>query len=290
MTTRVLVGDEDPFNLRLLEEVCDAAGYSVLSAPDGPAVLDVVARERPDLILVDARMPRLDGFEILRILKNDENLRDIPVLIVTPESDVESRSRAIALGAEDYVSKPYRVFEVQQRLRNALRASQGDRNKTPITNVVPPPPPGTPPGRTPLGLCLEYEYTRSVRFGTPLSIVRVAHAGTPATSPGLAELQRSAVQGFLRACLRGSDQIFVHGDGEYVVILTDTDASGAETVRVRIWQRISEPAARKASPDLPHLQIGVATTTGRTLQSWEDLLSAATPKPKASPRTAARVP
>ena len=120
MGALVLVADHDPFNLRLLHEACEAAGYDVVTAAVGPEVLTMVARQPPDLLLLDCKMPQLDGFEVLRILKADINLQEIPVVLITDADDVDARGRGIKLGAEDYLTRPYRVFEIQQRCAQCI--------------------------------------------------------------------------------------------------------------------------------------------------------------------------
>ena len=127
MSALVLVADPDPFNLRLLHEACEAAGYDVIAAADGPGVLAMVARQPPDLLVLDAKMSEVDAFEILRILKTDPGLASIPVLLVSDEGDHEARRKGVELGAEDTLTRPYRVFEIQQRVRNVLRATRRDR-------------------------------------------------------------------------------------------------------------------------------------------------------------------
>jgi len=97
MSALVLVADSDPFNLRLLSELCSSLGYDVMSAADGGAVLDALARQRPSLVLMDAGLPVMDGFNVLGILKADAGLCDVPVLLVTQEDDEPSRERALAL-------------------------------------------------------------------------------------------------------------------------------------------------------------------------------------------------
>src|SRR5690349_21293617 len=121
MTGLVLAAEADPFNLRLLSDLCSTLGYEVVTAGDGGAVLDSVAREKPHLVLMDAALPVMDGLQVLRILKADANLAHVPVLLATAENDEASRRLGLQLGAEDYITKPYRSFEVQQRLRNVLK-------------------------------------------------------------------------------------------------------------------------------------------------------------------------
>src|SRR5689334_11791379 len=123
MPALVLIAESDPFNLRLLQEVCEAAGHTVLTAMEGTAALDVVARKRPDLVLVDVALAATSygtsdshdptgGLEVLRVLKADITLSSIPVLLTTPLSDCEAGRRGIELGADDYLSRPYRIFEI----------------------------------------------------------------------------------------------------------------------------------------------------------------------------------
>src|SRR5688500_4710229 len=105
MSALVLVAEADPFNLRLLTDLCSTLGYEVVTAGDGGAVLDSVARERPHLLLMDAALPVMDGLQVLRILKADANLAHVPVLLVTAEGDEAVQRQALESGAEDYVTK-----------------------------------------------------------------------------------------------------------------------------------------------------------------------------------------
>ena len=85
MSALILVADADPFDLRLLSELCSTLGYDVVTAADGGAVLDAVARERPDLVLMDVALPVMDGLQVLRILKADQDLAQVPVVLVTAQ-------------------------------------------------------------------------------------------------------------------------------------------------------------------------------------------------------------
>ncbi len=270
MRELVLVGDEDPFNLRLLEEVCDAAGYRVQTAADGPQVLDMVARERPDLLLIDAALPKLDGFEVLRILKTDAELCGIPVLLIAAHDDVESRSRAVALGAEDCVSTPYRVFEVQQRIRNALRAARGDQQGA---RSAP------PPSRAELGMSLEYELVRAERYGHPLTVLRVAwSACAPPLEAHAQRSLRAQLAEIVRPCLRATDQLFTMSDHELAVLLPETDAEGASIVAGRIRERVDAAAPWNAfGRAAPALALGLASTSQRAHRDAGALLASAAP-------------
>jgi diguanylate cyclase (GGDEF)-like protein len=240
MSALILVADADPFNLRLLSELCSTLGYDVVTAADGGAVLDAVARERPDLVLMDVSLPVMDGFGVLRILKADRDLSQLPVVLVTADGDDESRRRGFEMGAEDYVVKPYRSFEIQQRLRNVLRLRAVASSTAP--------PPGerldiidsvTGAGTTSqLHISLEYEFTRAVRYGHPLScvVVRCLNYTQVASSLGGSSAQRVLVQlaGALRGCIRGVDHLFRSGTDEFTVLLPETDVRGCRIVVDRL--------------------------------------------------------
>ena len=284
MTALVLVADDDPFNLRLLQELCEGVGYRVVTAADGSAVLDVVARERPDLILLDVGMPVLDGFEVLRILKSDADLSSIPVSLVTAAGDEESRSRGIELGAEDYVAKPYRVFEIQQRVRNALRTRAAEtevaraRERIRSSELVDP---LTRAGTSQqLIVSLDYELTRAARYKHPLTciVVRIANYVDVVERGGQDAAEGALVQltGGLRACIRAIDHLFRSDLEEFVLLLPETDAPGAIVVRGRIEERARDRSLWGAAIEpVPVIRIGVASFPDAKAETGNALLRAA---------------
>ena len=249
MSALILVADDDPFELRLLSELCSTLGYDVVTAADGGAVLDAVARSRPALVLMEAKLPVMDGLQVLRILKGDHDLAHVPVVLVTAEHDDESRQRGFEMGAEDYITKPYRSFEIQQRLRNVMRL------RRPISVSSMPPPseqlviadPLTGAGTTSqLHISLEYEFTRAVRYQRPLGcvVVRCANYGAIASNLGGSAAQRVLVQlaSAMRNCIRGVDHLFRSAPDEFTVLLPETDARGCAIVVDRL-ETISAQAA-----------------------------------------------
>ncbi len=112
----VLVVDDSPGTLGLLNDTLEAAGYTVLLAPSGHAALDAASRATPDIILLDALMPGLDGFETCRRLKGLPGLAAVPVIFMTALSETEHVLAALASGGVDYVTKPVAPAEVVARL------------------------------------------------------------------------------------------------------------------------------------------------------------------------------
>lgn len=113
----VLVVEDDQVNQMLLEEVCKNEGYGVVTANDGEAALEVFRDREVDVVLVDAAMPRMDGFTLARLIRG---LSDVPVIMVTATLEEGARERAMQAGVSAFVSKPFRIYELTRHIRAAL--------------------------------------------------------------------------------------------------------------------------------------------------------------------------
>ncbi|MFK3796353.1 response regulator [Pseudomonas sp. NPDC088444] len=120
----ILIVDDTPDNLALLSDALDEAGYMVLVALDGTSALNRIQRRRPDLILLDAMMPGLDGFETCRLIKQQPDTANIPVLFMTALTDSEHVVKGFEAGAIDYVTKPIQCAEVLARVASHLRTAR----------------------------------------------------------------------------------------------------------------------------------------------------------------------
>lgn len=119
-TPRVLVVDDMPANVRLLEAILEPAGFAVLSASSGPEALELVARELPDLVLLDVQMAGMNGYEVCRRIRENEATALIPVVMLTSH-DSEARIDGIRAGADDFVTKPFDQQELLLRVRSLVR-------------------------------------------------------------------------------------------------------------------------------------------------------------------------
>lgn len=118
---KILIVDDEPFNVDYLEQELEDFGYDTISATNGQEALEQVATESPDLILLDVMMPFMDGFTVCRILKEDEDTRLIPIVMMTALGSVEDRVKGIEAGADDFLTKPVDERELRARLQTTLR-------------------------------------------------------------------------------------------------------------------------------------------------------------------------
>ena len=120
MTARILVVDDKPENVRLLEALLVPRGYAVETAGSGAEALDCLARQPPDLVLLDLVMPEIDGYEVCRQIRATPQTEALPVIMVTASGRNEKRS-ALDAGADDFLMKPLDPDELLARVRSLLR-------------------------------------------------------------------------------------------------------------------------------------------------------------------------
>jgi DNA-binding response OmpR family regulator len=114
----VLVVDDEPRMIRFIRMNLELEGYQVIEASNGIEALDQVRKHLPDLVVMDVMMPKMDGFETLRLLRE---ISTVPVILLTVKSDEEDRIRGLELGADDYVTKPFSPRELVSRVNAVLR-------------------------------------------------------------------------------------------------------------------------------------------------------------------------
>jgi diguanylate cyclase (GGDEF)-like protein len=131
----LLVVDDDPFIARLLEIELRAAGYDVRVASDGALALAAAQERAPDLVLADVMMPNMDGFELTRRLRQDPRTATVSIIMLTARGLSADKLEGFAIGADDYIVKPFDTPELLARIRGVLRRSRDMRAQSPLTGL-----------------------------------------------------------------------------------------------------------------------------------------------------------
>jgi DNA-binding response OmpR family regulator len=124
--TRILVADDDPSILRLLQLNFELEGYEVSTASDGEEALAKARASSPDVVVLDVMMPGMDGWEVCRRLKEDETMRDVPVILLTALGQEQERRHGLAVGASEYVMKPFDPDRLVQMVKGTLSGAGRD--------------------------------------------------------------------------------------------------------------------------------------------------------------------
>ena len=132
----ILVVDDEPRNVKLLEGFLRPLNYEVIKAFDGEEALSLVNKTSVDLVLLDIMMPKMDGYEVCRRLKNSEKTRLIPIIMVTAFHDIEAKVKGIEAGADDFLPKPLNKIELQARTQSLVNTKKLNDKLTSIEDVL----------------------------------------------------------------------------------------------------------------------------------------------------------
>lgn len=116
----VLIVDDEPFNVDVLQQELEDLDYNIITASNGKEALEKIKGQQPDLVLLDLMMPVVDGFAVLSEIKMDNELRNIPVIIVSAANDSKSVVKGIKQGADDYITKPIDADHLKSKLKEYL--------------------------------------------------------------------------------------------------------------------------------------------------------------------------
>jgi diguanylate cyclase (GGDEF)-like protein len=225
----ILLVDDDPGAIQLLGSILAKVGQ-LRFATNGRDALRLARDSAPDLILLDAEMPEMSGFELLRALKAESSLSDVPVIFITSHAETGFEVSALDLGAADFIAKPLRSSKVLARVRTQLRVKQmaDELRRTATTDAL-----TGVSNRRHFDASLEREWLRARRSGEPLSLlmIDVDHFklyndlyGHPKGDICL----RRVTQALLSVCKRPADLVARYGGEEFMILLPRTPRPGAE--------------------------------------------------------------
>ncbi|HEU0302183.1 MAG TPA: diguanylate cyclase [Longimicrobium sp.] len=289
--TRILVVDDIPDNVEILEARLASRGYEVVTAASGPQALQLVKDQPPHLILLDVMMPEMDGHQVARHIKDDDGLPFIPIILVTALNEAEDVVQGLESGADDYIAKPYNFRELEARVRAMLRIKflqdeldQKNRElelanrrlkKLSITD-----------GLTELfnhrhvHELLHDEFERSARTGESIAVVMMdldrfkAVNDTYGHPTGDVILYETAQ--IIKDTAREIDSVGRYGGEEFIAILPETDEEPAANFAERVRTAVEEHVFRDGATEVRMtVSCGVASVTAAGVDSPEALLKAA---------------
>jgi diguanylate cyclase (GGDEF)-like protein len=252
---RILVVDDDPDTVRVIRSLVGGKPYEVLDAANGEDGLKLAVAERPDLILLDLRMPGRDGISVARELRQDERTRLIPVILLTAIRDLDAKVEAFGAGVDDYVTKPFALEEIDARIQSNLRRGEFLRglqvqvqdlsadkqqleqslqldDKTGLYNF------------REFQRRLKQEWERASRYRTPLSLVFLDVDHFKAINDRLGHqagdrvLREFAI--LVQGTARANDVAARYGGEEFALILPHTDDVQATRVADRLLRSVRE--------------------------------------------------
>jgi len=239
----VLVVDDIPHNIHLMNAILNEE-YRLLSATNGPDALKIAGDYLPDLILLDVMMPDMNGFEVCRLIKQDDLLKDIPIIFVTALNEVVNESEGLKLGAIDYIRKPYNPDIIRLRIRNHLELKKARdeffllSNVDRLTGI---------PNRRAIDAFMEKEVKSAFRTNRSIGLLMIDidhfkdyndHYGHVSGDHCLTQIAE-ALQGTL---LRPGDLVGRYGGEEFLCILPEVQPDGILFVAEKLRKTVEELA------------------------------------------------
>jgi diguanylate cyclase (GGDEF)-like protein len=132
---KILIIDDEPDIRDVLKITLECEGYDVIEAVDGVDGLEKVHKKSPDLVILDYKMPKMDGHEVCQILKKDILLRHMPIIMLTGKGETQDKVKGINAGADDYIVKPFEPMELVARIKMILRRSTRDLDANPLSRL-----------------------------------------------------------------------------------------------------------------------------------------------------------
>ena len=132
---KILIIDDTELMVQMIADILAGEGYDVVSANNGTDGIRMVMTHKPDLVLLDVIMPGLDGFEVCRLLRQDESNNLMPIIMLTAQGNEDDKLTGLELGADDYITKPFNPRELVSRVKNTLLRIERNRLANPLTGL-----------------------------------------------------------------------------------------------------------------------------------------------------------
>lgn len=258
MPARILIVEDDVETLLMLEAYFERAGYEVATAPCGEEAISQATATPPDLVILDIRLPDIDGYEVCRRLREQQRTSQVPIVFLTEKRERSSKIAGLQLGAVDYITKPFDMHELRLRVENALRRAGFRPLDHPVTGL---------PGEA---LLLEHLQSLHEQSGWALTMIELEglkefdeHYGFVARDDML-----RAVAARLKAIADERTHpagYLAHVDTASFYVITSAERAGrlvpelSQRLRRLVTQFYPRKDRESAGPEVPHVQIYVST-------------------------------
>lgn len=283
----ILVADDDKLTRLMLHQVLEREGYSVIEASQGDECLELYQNTQPSLILLDAMMPVMDGFECCTTLKSFPGSEHIPVLMITALEDQASVDRAFEVGASDYITKPINLAVLRQRVRILIEKSRLYReleqanqkllhlatidSLTQVSN------------RRSFDEYLSREWQRMAREFSPISLILCdvdffKNYNDTYGHPGGDACLKAVARAISESVKRPADLVARYGGEEFAIILPNTEAIGASHIAQKIHSKVKDLKIVHANSRVSEyvtVSIGIASLFPTSESITDTLIAAA---------------
>jgi diguanylate cyclase (GGDEF)-like protein len=283
---RVLIATGDEGSGHELREHCEGLGYQAVRVETGDEVWNEITHLKPDVLLLDVGLQHRDGMTVLKEFRENQGFNDVPVVLLADAGDLDSKIRGMELGADDYMTRPYKQLEIKTRVGSALmvreyrkRLMSVEAELSQLRSLDPVSGAGT---ATQLKASLDSELARARRYGRPASLLVMgidnydAHFGT------LGQARMDDYVGRLartiRQTLRGGDRLFRMEKEQFVLMLPETDLRGARLAAERLAKIAAgvSVSGRRGEKVEVILRFGGAVFPDESVHGGEELLARAT--------------
>ncbi|MDD2717404.1 MAG: diguanylate cyclase [Candidatus Wallbacteria bacterium] len=260
----ILIVDDEPLNIEILSQTL-SVGYRILIAKNGLQAIFRLKKNNVDLILLDIIMPEMNGHEVCRLIKANENTKHIPIIFITSMSDSEDEAKGLQLGAVDYITKPFYLPIVNSRVKThldlKLKTDMLEQlvSLDGLTNIS---------NRRRFDEKMQEEWNRSKRKKAPLSLLMIDvdcfknfndHYGHSAGDDCLRQIASVLRTTFTRA----GDLVARYGGEEFMVILPEIDGTGLENMAAELARNVvalKVPHQKSVAAEFVTISIGGVTS------------------------------
>jgi two-component system cell cycle response regulator len=245
----ILVADDEPINRSLIQRRLEREGYLVLTAQNGQEAVEKTRGSLPDLVILDVMMPVMDGLEACELIKDDAATRDIPIIFLSARDETDIKVKGLTLGANDYISKPFKAEELLARVdvairlkreRDVLRLSADEAQARAevaqeramtdaLTGLL---------NRYGLQRILTHEHAEALRYDRSLSCLMIDLDNFKGINDSyghsMGDVALRQVADILTEAVRRSDMVCRYGGEEFVVLLPETNLEGAVALGEKI--------------------------------------------------------